>query len=372
VSARPLHVCFIASEFFGFGIAGGFGFATRSLGRELVSRGHRVTAVIPRPRNLEASEAVLDGITVRTYPRNEILRIDALFAEVDADIYHSQEPSLSSYVAQRAAPGAVHVVTSRDPRDFPDWCIEFAYPSHTRLGLLRTMAFYENPYTHRAVRGASRVVVPAKCLAVKVQRKYRLRTAPEFLPTPVTMPAQTVTKAERPTVCYVGRLDRRKRPDLFFNLAPRFPEIDFLVAGGSQDPRYADELDARFGKVPNLHLLGFVDQFASDALSRVFSASWIMVNSAAREGLPNVFVEAAAHGCAIVSPHDPDGFASQFGRHCPDQDFETAIRELLREDQWRERGRAGAEYVLRTNASPLATARHEAMYMELLQSRQAR
>jgi glycosyltransferase involved in cell wall biosynthesis len=320
---------------------------------------------------MSTNGAVLDGVTVRTYPRAQILRNDSLFQEVGADIYHSQEPSISSYVAQRAVPQAIHVVTSRDPRDLHDWWIEFRHPSHTRLGLLRTAAFYENPLTRAAVRNAAKVFVPAKCLAEKVQRKYALASPPEFMPTPITLPTGADGKAERPTICYVGRLDRRKRPDRFLDLVPRFPDIDFVVAGAAQDQRYADELARRYGSADNLRMLGFVDQFASDKLSQLFSSAWMMINTAAREGLPNVFIEAAAHGCAVISPHDPDGFASKFGWHCADENYAAAINALLKGDLWRARGMAGAAYVRETNSADLATERHLAAYRSLLEPERA-
>jgi len=266
-------------------------------------------------------------------------------------------------------PQAGHVVTARDPRDAGDWWIEFKYPSRTRLGVLRTAAFYENPLTHAAVRRASRVLVPGKCLTKKVQRKYRLAATPEFMPTPITMPEKPLPKADKPTICYVGRLDRRKRPDKFFNLAAQFPEADFVVAGGSQDARYESELLERFGDTDNIRRLGFVDQFTSNTLSALFSEAWILVNTAAREGLPNVFIEAAAHGCAIVSPHDPDGFASRFGWHCRDEDFAQGVDNLLRNDRWRARGEAGAAYVRATNDADRATALHLQLYESVLLDR---
>ena len=117
-------------------------------------------------------------------------------------------------------------------------------------------------------------------------------------------------------------------------------------------------------------MLGFVDQFASDELSRVFSESWVMINTAAREGLPNVFIEAAAHGCAVVSPHDPDGFASQFGWHCTDYNFDAAISALLKDDLWRSRGAAGKAYVEKTNSAQLATELHIEAYNSLLAARE--
>jgi glycosyltransferase involved in cell wall biosynthesis len=361
-----VHICLIASELFGFGIAGGFGFATRSLGRNLVSRGHRVTAVIPQPVGLSERVATLDGISVCTFPRDRILRAGGLYREIDADVYHSQEPSLSTYVAQRSVPYAEHVVTARDPRNLWDWWIELKYPSRTRIGVLRTAAFYENPFTRLAVRNAQQVFVPARCLTGYVQRKYALPKPPAYLPTPIPMPKGPLVKARRPTLCFVGRLDRRKRPDLFLSLASGFPQAELIVAGGAQDARYERELLDRFGHAENLRMLGFVDQFSSSALSDLFAGAWIMVNTAAREGLPNVFIEAAAHGCAIVSPHDPDGFASRFGWHCPDEDFAGAVEALLDNDLWRSRGAAGAAYVRGTNEAELATDRHVAAYHTLL------
>ena len=177
--------------------------------------------------------------------------------------------------------------------------------------MLRTAAFYENPLTRLAVRRSRRVFVPARCLTGKVKGKYGLGVTPSFMPSPIAMPATPITKSSRPTICYVGRLDRRKRPDLFLALAPQFPQAEFIVAGTAQDNRYERELLERFGGAANVRMLGFIDQFASNALSGVFSKAWVMVNTAAREGLPNVFIEAAAHGCAIVSRHDPDRFASR-------------------------------------------------------------
>ena len=364
-----MHICLICSELLGFGFAGGFGFATRSLGRNLAARGHRVTVVMPQPVGLEDTRARLDGMDVLTFPRKDIFGAAGLYRDLNADVYHSQHPSLSTHVAQRSVPGAVHVVTVRDPRNLHDWWLELAYPSRSRLGVLKTMAFYENPMVWSAVRRSLRVFVPARCLVEKVRKKYLLGRSPEFLPTPIVMPEGEICKAGKPTLCYIGRLDRRKRPDRFLALAPVFPEADFLVVGGAQDPRYERELMRRFGSAGNVQLLGFVDQFASDALHRVLTSSWIMVNTAMREGLPNVFIEAAAHGCAIVSAHDPDGFATRFGRHCPDGRFDRAVASLLGDGSWRERGQLGAAYVRATNSVDTATQRHLDEYSILLDAR---
>jgi len=354
-----VRVCLISTEVLGWGVAGGFGFATRSLGRELVRRGLDVTVVLPQPRGTAETALALDGISVRTYPRGRPARALTLLRECDADVYHSQEPSPGTWLAERAMPARVHLVTCRDPRLVRDWWLEWRHPTLSRLQVARTAAYYENPLTRRAVRHARAVYVPAHCLTERVRRKYGLRADPGFLPTPVRLPpADQLVKAASPTVCIVGRLDRRKRPGLALDLAARFPDVRFIVAGSAQDEGFAQELQQRYGGRPNLELRGFIDQFAGDALSRILSESWLLINTSAREGLPNSFIEACGHGCAILSAVDPDGFATRFGHWARDGDFAGGLRQLLSGDAWRDAGARGASYVRATNAADPATERH--------------
>jgi len=64
--------------------------------------------------------------------------------------------------------------------------------------------------------------------------------------------------------------------------------------------------------LPNLEMTGFIDRFSSPLHSQVLGKSWVMLNTATREALPNAFLEAAARRCAILSTVDSDGFSSQF------------------------------------------------------------
>ncbi len=228
--------------------------------------------------------------------------------------------------------------------------------------------YEDNFLVHRAVRRADRCFVAARMLAGKARAKYGLAIEPEFLPTPVLVPEQ-VAKDPDPTVCYVARWDLRKRPEMFFELARAFPRVRFLAVGKSRNPAYEGALRRRFGKLPNVEMLGFIDQFQSDELSRLMGRSWILVNTAAREGLPNSFIEAAAHGCAILSAVDPDGFASRFGHHAADDDFVRGLSLLLENDRWRQLGEAGREHVRRVFALQPAIDRHIEIYTELLASR---
>jgi glycosyltransferase involved in cell wall biosynthesis len=351
-------------EIFAWGKHGGYGRATRVIGRELVRRGIEVFAVVPLRGNQRPVE-LLDGIQVLGFPPRAPWQAARLLRKTKADIFHSQEPSFITYLAQRAIPDRKHVVTLRDTHEASDWLAELRHPSLNRRQVLANKLFEDNVLVQRAVRRADRVYCAAEFLRIKAQRKYRLRASPDLLPTPVSVPPE-VRKAKQPTVCYLARWDRRKRPELFLALASRFPHIQFIAFGTSRDPEYEGRLRARYAGAPNLEMPGHVDQFESPAVTTALSESWILVNTSVREGLPNAFLEAAAHGCAILSAVDPDGFASRFGVRVEGDDFSVGLENLLKNDRWRSCGERAREHVRSTFELSTAIDRHLTIYNDLM------
>ena len=359
-----MHICLVAVEIFAWGKYGGFGRATRTIGRELVQRGLTVSAIVPR-RGAQGRIEMLDGMRVHGLTLAELAGAGHAYQRVEADVFHSQEPSFGTYLAARAHPNARHIVTFRDTREAEDWRTERGLPSLSALQVLANRLYEDNALVHGAIRRADRCYVAARLLAPRARAKYRLAYEPEFLPTPVLVPDR-VEKDPTPTVCFVARWDRRKRPELFFELARAFPRVRFLAAGRSRDPGYEKALRARYGQLANVEMLGFIDQFRGAELSNLLGRSWILVNTAAREGLPNAFLEAAAHGCAILSAVDPDEFASRFGHHAIDDDFAGGLSHLLEGDRWRRLGEAGREYTRQVFSLQPAIDRHIEIYSEAL------
>jgi glycosyltransferase involved in cell wall biosynthesis len=359
-----MHICFICVEIFAWGKYGGYGRATRTIGRELARRGYQVSAIIPR-RGSQAAVETLDGITVYGYDIRDVKGSLAIFQSVEADIYHSQEPSTGTWLAQQAHPGKKHVITFRDTHFLSDWLVELRNPSLNPLQVLFNWAYEDNWLVHRAIHRADALYAAAGLMQDRAVRRYRLKDTPAHLPTPVRMPA-AVSKAAQPTVCFIARWDRRKRPELALALARNFPQVRFIIAGASRDKRYDAALRAEFAALPNVELPGVVDQFAGDGLERILSRSWILLNTAAREGLPNSFIEACASRCAILSSVDPDSFASKFGYFAGQDDFDAGLRWLLIDDRWRELGLAGYEYVRKVYEMDAAVRMHEEIYRELL------
>jgi glycosyltransferase involved in cell wall biosynthesis len=359
-----MRVCLVSVEIFAWGKYGGFGRATRIIGRELSRHGVEVYAVVPR-RNEQRPVEELDGIQVLSFKPRDLLSSQRLYREVDADIYHSQEPSMGTYLAMRSMPERKHVVTFRDPRDPQDWRTEFRLPSLNPVQVAANWLYEDNWLVRQAVRRADGLFAAAKMVAPKARSKYHLESDPDFLPTPVVVP-ENIQKADVPTVCFVSRWDKRKRPEIFFNMAKEFPNVRFLAAGKSRNSKWDEYLRTEYGRLPNLEMLGFIDQFRSHDLSRLLEKSWILVNTAAREGLPNAFIEAAAHGCAILSAVDPDGFSSQFGHLVSDDNFDAGLRSLLKDNLWQKFAAAGYEYVKQVFSIEKAIDQHLAVYERLI------
>ena len=158
-------------------------------------------------------------------------------------------------------------------------------------------------------------------------------------------------------------MDRRKKPERLFKLAAAFPEVRFILAGQAQNPAYDKKLTELFSKLPNVTKVGFLDQFADQRLSNLMSESWILVNTSYREGLPNSFLEAAAHGCAILASVNPDDFTRRFGAHAAHDDFESCLSQLLENNEWQAKGEAGRAYVSARQEAPVAATLHKEIYL---------
>jgi glycosyltransferase involved in cell wall biosynthesis len=353
-----LSVCLVATEIFGWGRYGGFGSCTRMIGSALARRGVEVTVVVPRGDKQKPLEE-LDGMTVHGFPLHRYPSSGRIYRGIDADVYHSEEPSWGTRAALGALPGRIHVATCQNPRTREDWrLVEGFYPMRRRL----FNALFTGELK-RTVRRLDAVYCQALYTVRKVREMYGLPYDPGFLPNPVTVPKIQASKAADPTVCFLGRLDGEKRPELFFELAHRFPDVRFLAMGRAHDGGRDRLLRERYSGITNLELVGFK---TGTEKSEILDRSWVLVNTSVSECLPVSFLEAAAHGCAILSFHDPDGFASRFGHHVRDGDLESGLRALLEGDSWREKGEAGRAYISEVHEVCAVTDMHIEAYRALL------
>ena len=234
------------------------------------------------------------------------------------------------------------------------------------MQVLANYLYEDNFLVKRSVQKANRVFCAAKFLNNKVSKKYSLKNGVDFLPTPIEVPKKNIIKSDIPTVCFLARWDKRKKPELFFQLAESFPEIKFIAIGKGRNNNYDRYLRKKYSGLKNLTMTGFINQFETEELSKILETSWILVNTATREGLPNAFLEALAHKCAILSSLNPENVTESFGYFVKDDNFKKGLTGLLENDNWRIKGELGQKYVMENYELNKAIEQHIDVYENLL------
>lgn len=337
----------------------------KTLAIVLAENGYDVVVAVPR-RDGQDRLTQTGAYTVLGLNAGEIIN-PKLYARIKADLYHSQSPNLMSAAALLGRPEAKHIITCRDPRVFRDWVIEIRDATWKRkIRNIALMFFEEGPIVSWAVRKVDCVAYAARFLERNITEMYRPTTPLRFLPNIEDVPKVIPEKAPEPTVCFVGRFDRRKRPEIYIQLAATFPDVTFLMVGKAEDAAWQAKLESLAAQVPNLRLLGYLDKFDDDQFYDVYDSSWIFVNTASREAHPLTFFEAAGRGCAILSYVNPDDFASEFGYWANEEDFDTGLSYLLKGDKWRHQGAKGHDYVEKYYRHEIAANAHLELYSELL------
>jgi len=355
-----MRICFLTSETFSGKRRGGFGKLVRVVGRELVKRGFEVSVISWRGPD-EDPVTELDGMEILSYPYDftthsslkhliDYRKVMPLIKKTDADVYLSIDCMVETYLAQKTMPDRKHVIWVQDPFDWNDYKLLGSIDPNYRISRLKfwtTTKLYA-----RAYRRADLILTQAKYYISKIARLYHVD--PDrvvYLPNPVEyIPDESsITKSEKPIVCFLGRMDPQKRYWLFFELAKNFPGVEF-IAVGKPNPLYEGlyrRVMERYQALKNLKITGFVSE---EEKSRILSKSWILCLPSIREGLPIAFLEALAHKCALLSTVNPDNIVKSFGYYAGGGDLSKGLKELLEDDRWMKKGALGYNYVIENHS----------------------
>jgi len=341
---------------------GGFGKLVRIIGRELARKDFDVyTITWAEPRTKKLME--IDGIKVLSYPYTytshstvrhlvDYSKVVPLIKQVNADVYISIDCMVETYIAEKIIPHKKHIIWVQDPFDENDYKLLSSVDPNYKFNKLKfeiTRSLYTLAY-----RGADLVLTQAKYYIPKIMKLYHVN--PEkiiYMPNPVEyIPEEnTIVKSKHPMVCYLGRMDPQKRYWLFFELAKRFPDVEFIAMGTPNEPykELYSKVIRKYQGLRNLKILGFVSE---EKKRKILSKCWILCLPSIREGLPIAFLEALAHKCALLSTVNPDSIVKKFGYYVKRlENLEKGLETLMREGVWKKLGEFGYKYVKNNHTS---------------------
>jgi len=153
----------------------------------------------------------------------------------------------------------------------------------------------------------------ARFLVGRAKRTYGLSyIEPYWLPNPINLPRfdDEISYSIKPSLCFLGRLDMVKRPWVVFELAKRFPSVDFYIGGETHFPDLMNPIIRRYSNLQNLKFLGFI---SGEKKEQLLKDCWGIINTSIHEAEPVSFLEALSYGKPIISCQDPDGMVSNYG-----------------------------------------------------------
>jgi len=153
-------------------------------------------------------------------------------------------------------------------------------------------------------------------------------------------------------VLWVGRSEKWKRPELFFDIADSYNDKNFIMICPSafKKNNYHKELKQKADKINNLK---FIEGVPFDEIDGYFEKAILFVNTSEKEGFPNTFIQSAKNKTPIISLNvNPDNFLeeSQSGMSF-NNDYSSLIAGFnkLIEDKEKliKMGESSYEYVLK-------------------------
>ncbi len=110
----------------------------------------------------------------------------------------------------------------------------------------------------------------------------------------------TTTQQEKDTILRVSRSKKRKRPEVFIQLAGHFPQEHFtmICPSASGEKKYHTHIKQLANKQKNIQFIDFVP---FEQIDTYFAKAKVFVNTSISEGFPNTYIQSLKNQTPILS-----------------------------------------------------------------------
>ncbi|MFW9989147.1 MAG: glycosyltransferase family 4 protein, partial [Candidatus Odinarchaeota archaeon] len=137
---------------------------------------------------------------------------------------------------------------------------------------------------------------------------------------------------EKRYILWISRAERWKKPELFMEIADKFPKKEFImICPKAQDKIYWKTISDIASKKANLKFLNFIPFHEID---KYFREAKIFINTSSYEGFPNTFIQSFKNKTPVISLSvNPDNILirHKIGIFCNDnlKKLELSIKQLF-------------------------------------------
>lgn len=362
------HVCFVAPYawpvFSGdrsIEVVGGAEVQQAILARLLAARGYRVTMVCQdfgQPDGVAIDGVVVrkvfgasDGMPVLRFLHPRLSRMWRMLKEVDADIYYYRSASMWVGVLDafcRHHGKRLVYAGAADP--------DFAPDIGGQIRFARDRWLYR-----RGIAGAHAVIAQNAAQIAALRANYGREAV--HIPSCYVPPAAR-SAASRELILWVAMLRRQKRPELFLELARRFPQWRFAMIGGPDlgDHEFFSRIEAEAKALPNVEFTGFLPLAE---VEKWFDQARLVVNTSVFEGMPNTFLQAWARGVPTLSFVDVGASANRRVQSIDEMAGELA-RLVGDRAAWLDAAARCREHFVRTHSPEEVMARYGSVFERLM------
>ena len=352
LAARKPHVCFVAPTTWpvlagdaSIRVVGGAEVQQSMIAPGLARRGWRVSMISLDYGQPEAAE--VKGVTVHKIhkPREGFPvvrfvhpRFTSLWRaldRIDADVYYQRTAAvITAYMAQFCRlRGRRSVYAGASDVDF--------LPGEEDILLARDRVMFR-----WGLRRVDEVIVQNEAQRASLAEHYGRDGI--LIPSCYTAPEGS-RPAPTDYVLWTATVRPSKRPEILIEMARRLPQYRFVMIGGPDPGRRAEEymrsvVEAAAG-VPNVEVRGFVP-FAE--AERAFDGARVVLNTSLYEGFPNTFLQAWSRGVPTLAFIDTGSRRAGEPVYDIASDVDDAVRRLQRlmgdERHWTAASRRAAAH----------------------------
>jgi len=167
------------------------------------------------------------------------------------------------------------------------------YESRKLLGKTTTKLMY------RAYKAVNKIVGQTKWQVEEFKKNRKIENIEllRYIITPFHL-TENYTK-NRKKIFWISRCEKWKRPELFIQLAKKYPTLNFeMVCTQTKDIDYWNQIQKEANQYSNIL---FYNYLTNNEVIRLMESSAFFVITSYQEGYPNTLLEAMISGCPILS-----------------------------------------------------------------------